>query len=270
MTPDVYNAIVSAAQQYGIDPYTALAIADRESSGSVTAGSGSPYSSAFGLFQMLKGERAKYGGSSTDPYEQASAWGQYIQGTRNEMAQVLGRDPTGDELYLGHYFGGTRAARMVTGQIPPTTPVTDVFSPTELAANPNITRAGYTGPLASSIQNDIMRRTQAYGGQGSSPVTGSTQSQPGQFDAYGEDQTALFMPQQNSGVSAFTNQGNQGSGSGLGQALGSALSNMGKPTPMPAPPRPLPYRGPIIGNVQAPGQFASFGEDASGALPTSI
>lgn len=162
----VHDDIVRAAQENGIDPATALAISQRESSFNPDAGSGSKYSSAYGLFQLLKSERSTYGGSSSDPYEQASAWAHYIQGTRTEMESRLGRPVTGPELYLGHYFGGARAARMVSGSISPETPVSQVFSPTELAANPNIVRAGTTGALSSSIMNDISRRTAKFGGVG--------------------------------------------------------------------------------------------------------
>lgn len=173
MLPVVRDAIVRASQENGIDPSTALAIADRESSGNVNAGSGSRYSSAFGLFQLLKSERGAYGGNSTDPYEQATAWAHYIKGTQSEMQHGLGRDPTGPELYLGHYFGGARAARMVSGSIPGQTPVQAIFSPNELAANPNIVRAGTAGALSSSIMADIGRRTAKYAGAGAEPTSGS-------------------------------------------------------------------------------------------------
>jgi hypothetical protein len=170
---NVHDAIVRAAQENGLDPSMAIAIADRESSGNVNSGlwngqvptrQSHGASSAYGLFQLLGAERGAYGGSSQDPYEQATAWAHYIQGTRAEMVKGLGREPTGPELYLGHYFGGTRAARLVSGQIPSQTPVQAIFSPQELAANPNIGRAGTTGALSSSIMADISRRQNRFGG----------------------------------------------------------------------------------------------------------
>lgn len=167
MLPAVHDAIVRAAHENDIDPATALAIADRESSGDVNGRAHG--SSAFGLFQLLKAERNTYGGNSTDPYEQSTAWARYIKGTKAEMQRGLGRDPSGPELYLGHYFGGTRAARMVSGQIPGQTPVSSIFSPEELVANPNIGRAGTSGALSSSIMSDIARRRGKYAGAGAAP-----------------------------------------------------------------------------------------------------
>lgn len=167
--PDVHAAIVRAANENNIDPSLALAIADRESSGNVNGGA--PGSSAYGLFQLLRSERNTYGGNSQDPYEQATAWAHYIKGTKDEMAARLGRDPTGPELYLGHYWGGTRAAKIVSGQIPGQTPVQSVFSPQELAVNPNL--RGTAGALSSSIMADIGRRTAKYAGAGAEPTSES-------------------------------------------------------------------------------------------------
>lgn len=165
MLPAVHDAIVRAARENGLEPSMALAIADRESSGDVNGRA--PGSSAFGLFQMLRSERNAYGGNSTDPHEQATAWAHYIKGTQAEMARVLGRQPTGPETYGGHYWGGTRAARIISGQIPGQTPVSAVFSPQELAVNPNIARAGTTGALSSSVMADIARRQGKYADAGS-------------------------------------------------------------------------------------------------------
>lgn len=164
MDRDIESAIRRVADRHGIDPALMMAIAERESSFNPRAGSGSPYSSAYGLFQLLKGERAKYGGSSSDPEEQAEAWANYITPVKAEMAKVLGRDPTGPELYTGHYFGGTRAARMVSGAYHPDTPVDAVFTPKEMAANPNFARAGTVGGLTGSVLHDVDRRTQKFGG----------------------------------------------------------------------------------------------------------
>jgi hypothetical protein len=157
---DTINAIVRASQENGIDPAVAIAMAERESDGKV--GATTKGSSAFGLFQLLKAERDKYGGNTQDPYEQSTAWAKYIQGTKSEMAKNLGRDPTGAELYLGHYFGGRRASRLVSGQIPPETSVQDIFTPRELRANPNFGKAGTAGTLMASIMSDINRRTNKY------------------------------------------------------------------------------------------------------------
>jgi hypothetical protein len=163
--PGVIDAIRRAARRHGIPEETALAIAERESS--FNPNGRAPGSSAYGLFQLLKRERAQYGGSTEDPEEQAEAWGRYAEDLKAEMAKHLGRDPTGAELYAGHFWGGARGARLATGQIPPETSVSDAFTPQELAANPNIVRAGTTGALTSSVMGDINRRQAKWGGDGS-------------------------------------------------------------------------------------------------------
>jgi hypothetical protein len=166
MDPAIEDAIRRVGARHGIDPALMMAIAERESSFNPHAGSGSPYSSAYGLFQLLKGEGSRYGGNSTDPEEQTDAWARYIAPVRQEMARVLGRDPTGPELYAGHYWGGTRAARMVSGAYDHDTPLSSVFTPREMAANPNFGRAGTVGKLTSSVLNDIDRRMGKFGGAG--------------------------------------------------------------------------------------------------------
>lgn len=190
-----HQSIVRAAQEHGIDPATALAIAERESSFNVHGGSGTPLSSARGLFQLLRSERAQYGGDSSDPYEQSSAWANYIQPHKQHMAKVLGRDPTGPELYFSHLIGPGRAARIAAGHIHPDTPIQEVMTPRELAANPFMARAGTAGNLFGSVTRDIARREAKYGGtpppQGdgtiSSPQgTAQGQAQPFNFAQYGE------------------------------------------------------------------------------------
>lgn len=166
MTPEIEAAITQAAQDAGEDPAFALAVADRESNGDPTARASK---SIFGLFQMSGPLRQKYGiGNSTDPYTQASGWMHFIQDTRNGMAQRMGRAPTDPELYMGHYFGEGRGARVV-GQLPPTTDVRDVFSPQELALNPGLARAGTTGAVVSSITGDINRRMAKFGENQTAP-----------------------------------------------------------------------------------------------------
>jgi hypothetical protein len=161
VTPEIEGAITQAAQEAGVDPAFALAVADRESSGDPSAHASK---SMFGLFQMSGGLRQQYGsGNSTDPYTQAKAWTGFINDTRNQMAARLGRDPTNAELYLGHYFGEGRAASMIAGQ--GGGDVRDVFTPQELAENPEIARAGGTGRLMASITGDINQREAKYGGE---------------------------------------------------------------------------------------------------------
>lgn len=162
MTPEVQDAIVGAANQAGIDPAFALAVAQRESSGNPNARASR---TMYGLFQMSGANRAQYGGSSEDPKDQAQAGMRFYADTRKDLANRLGRNPTNQELYLGGYFGPARAARMISGQIAPSTDVRDVFTPQELEANPNIAKAGTVGGLTSSVESDIGQREAAFSGK---------------------------------------------------------------------------------------------------------
>jgi hypothetical protein len=165
LDPAVEDAIRRAAAESGIDPAAAMAIAERESSFNPTARSSKTIR---GLYQMRGDHRARYGvGDSDDPYEQSKGWGKFFQTVKKEMAGTLGRDPTDSEGYLGHHFGGVRAARMM--KMDPNTPVDQVFTPTEMAQNPHFGRAGTVGVLNSSILADMDKRTAKFGG-GAAPA----------------------------------------------------------------------------------------------------
>lgn len=154
------EAITRAAQEAGIDPSAALAIAERESNFNTRARNSVTIR---GMFQMQGKHREKYGvGDSNDPYVQAKGWGAFFKDVKRDMAGKLGRDPTDAEGYLGHHFGGLRAARMMT--MDPATPVETVFSPNEMALNPHFAKAGTVGALNSSVLSDIGKRQTKFGG----------------------------------------------------------------------------------------------------------
>lgn len=152
--------IEKAAAAAGIDPSTALAIAERESDFNPRAKSSKTIR---GMYQMRGDLRRQYGvGDSDDPEVQAKGWATFFNDNKGEMARVLGRAPTDAEGYLGHHFGATRAARMM--KMDPNTPVEQVFSPEEMRINPHFAKAGTIGALNSSVVADIGRRAQKYGG----------------------------------------------------------------------------------------------------------
>lgn len=154
------EAIVRAAREVGMDPALALAIAERESNFDPRARSSKTIR---GMYQMRGDHRARHGiGDSDDPYEQTKGWAGFFRGVQREMAGKLGRDPTGSEGYLGHHFGGVRAARMM--KMDPATPVDQVFTPEEMRLNPHFAKAGTVGALNSSIIGDIDRRQAKFGG----------------------------------------------------------------------------------------------------------
>jgi hypothetical protein len=170
MTPDVQSAITQAATEAEVDPAFALAVAERESDGHYAWDDPKAHSSKtiFGLFQMSGDLRQRYGvGNSSDPYTQAKGWTSFINDTKQQLTNHLGREPTNQELYLAHYFGEPRAAHLIGGRFGPDTNVRDVFTPQEMAENPNFARAGTTGNLMAGISGDITKRAMRFaGGQG--------------------------------------------------------------------------------------------------------
>jgi hypothetical protein len=159
MSTAIREAIVRAAAEHGIDPSAALAIADRESAFDPKARSSKTIR---GMFQMRGDLRRQYGvGDSDDPYAQAKGWGAFFKDNKAEMARTLGRDPTDAEGYLGHHFGGTRAARMM--KMDPATPVDQVFTRQERQLNPHFDKAGTVGALNSSVLADIGKRQEKFG-----------------------------------------------------------------------------------------------------------
>lgn len=199
----IKDAITRAAREGGVDPSIALAVAERESRFDPQARNSKTIA---GLFQMQGGHRHRHGaGDSADPYTQAKAWTGFIHEVKGEMAGVLGHAPTDAESYLGHHFGGARAARMM--RMDPSTPVDAVFSPNEMEQNPHFGRAGTVGKLNSSVLSDISKRSARYGGGDDAlpssygELVGGTQSADGDADkppsAYGEligQQTAQATP----------------------------------------------------------------------------
>lgn len=156
--------IIRAAQEAGIDPSAALAIAERESNFNPNEGG---KGTIRGMYQMTGKLRQEYGiGDSKDPETQARGWAIFFKDNKGEMARVLGRDPTDAEGYLGHHFGAVKAARMM--RMDPNTPVDQVFSPYEMQGNPHIARAGTVGNLNASVMADINQRQTKFGGGGES------------------------------------------------------------------------------------------------------
>lgn len=171
----IQNAIIAAATKAGIDPAWALAVAERESNFDPNAKASKTIR---GVFQMTKGLRDQYGiGDSADPAAQAEGFMPYANQMKQDMAKVLGRDPTPQELYAGHHFGAVRAARLIASGHPDT-PVNEVFTKQELEGNPHIVKAGTIGNLMKSVGDDMTSRMAKYGG-GAVPTTTASASPGG-------------------------------------------------------------------------------------------
>lgn len=171
MTP-AEAAIRQAAEEAGEDPAYGLATAERESRFNTRAKASK---SMFGLFGMSGKLRAKYGsGDSDDALEQARAFYRFLPDLRREMKSVLGRDPTHEELYLGHHYGGVRAAR--TMKMDPNMPVEGVFTAQEMGQNPHFAHAGTIGRLNGSVMGDVRKRMSRFGG--AAPMSPASAAEP--------------------------------------------------------------------------------------------
>lgn len=156
--------IIRAAREAGIDPATALAYAERESSFNPLARNSKTIR---GLYQMRGDHRAKYGvPDDADIGTQTKGFAAFLGDVKKEMAGTLGRDPTDAEAYAGHHFGGKRAARMMA--MDPETPVDAVFTRREMAENPHFAKAGTVGALTSGVIGDIDKRRTKFGGTAAS------------------------------------------------------------------------------------------------------
>jgi hypothetical protein len=164
---DTADAITRAATEDNIDPAFALAVANRESAqnGLMFDPNARASKSIYGIFQMSGPLRSQWGsGNSSDAYTQAKGWTGFINDQKQQLQQRLGRDPTDPELYLAHYWGTSRAAKIINGQTPADTPVQDVFTPQELRGNPNLVKLGTVGNAANDITADITQRYAKFGG----------------------------------------------------------------------------------------------------------
>lgn len=171
--------IVRAAREAGIDPSTALAYAERESSFNPLARNSKTIR---GLYQMRGDHRTKYGiGDADDAYTQTKGFASFIGDVKKEMAGTLGRDPTDDEAYAGHHFGGKRAARMM--RMDPSTPVDAVFTRQEMEQNPHFAKAGTVGSLTSGVISDMGKRRAKFGGEAGSLPDLSSFGEPVQTEA---------------------------------------------------------------------------------------
>lgn len=183
---DAKAAIVQAAREAGEDPAYALAVAERESNFNPNAHSSK---TIHGLYQMRGDLRQKYGvGDSNDPLEQARGWMRSLPDIRSSMKSTLGRDPTDQEVYLGHHYGAGRAAR--TLKMDPSLPNEAIFTPQEMGANPHFARAGTIGNLNASVMGDIDKRTARFGGAATSPPS----AEPADLSSFGEPAEATGLP----------------------------------------------------------------------------
>lgn len=133
----VKQAVFDAAKASGVNAEAALAIAQLESGFNPGAVS---HADAFGIFQLIPGTSARYGGGQgTGTGQQIAAGIAYIADSQRIMSEALGRDPTMGEIYLAHIIGqggGPKIANM-----PDNTPIIQALA----AAGHKDPNATYSG-----------------------------------------------------------------------------------------------------------------------------
>lgn len=189
--PSIRDTIARVAEEEGIDPSYALAVAERESAFKPTAKNSK---TIFGLFQMRGDLRRQYGsGDSSDPEVQTRAWARFTHDLKGKMTERLGREPTNPELYAGHHFGPGRASSIIGGKHADLSP-SDVFSPYELSINPHLNKRGTVGEITGGITQDIERRMARYGGGQNSPKSADNGQNPSNSDGQASDFAAYGEP----------------------------------------------------------------------------
>ncbi|MBG6172661.1 hypothetical protein IWQ55_000312 [Labrenzia sp. EL_208] len=110
--PTIADLIAGVASRYGRNPDTMNRIAQLESS--MNPNAQNPNSSAGGLFQFIDGTWGEYGrGNKMDPLANTDAAARYLGDVSTHLNGVLGREPEGWELYLGHQQGPGGAAKLL-------------------------------------------------------------------------------------------------------------------------------------------------------------
>jgi hypothetical protein len=112
--PDpMFDMFSAAEEQYGLPAGYLSRTAQIESGGDPNAKN--PNSSAGGLFQIIDGTAAQYGVKNKfDPAEATDGAARIAVDSKRRLAEVLGREPTGGELYLAHQQGAGGAAKLLS------------------------------------------------------------------------------------------------------------------------------------------------------------
>ncbi len=125
--------VARVARQGGLDPLYALAVGGMESGFDTAAKSKT--STAKGAFQFTDATRKRYGLSENATLqEQTDAFNKLTTDNLNQLRGGLGREPSNQELYLAHHFGGGGANQLLKSD--KNTPVSQVVDQKVIDANP--------------------------------------------------------------------------------------------------------------------------------------
>jgi hypothetical protein len=112
---DANSYFASLEQKYGLPAGYLARTRAIESGGNDNAQN--PKSSAGGPFQFIDSTARSYGlNNRFDLMESADAAARLARDNRSHLVRVLGREPTGAELYLAHQQGGGGAADLLSGR----------------------------------------------------------------------------------------------------------------------------------------------------------
>lgn len=137
MAQDLIDKIREQAQARGLDPETAVRIAQAESS--LDPSAKAKTSSAQGLFQVVDSTWKEFGGKpgkKADVDENIRVGLNILESNQRSLKNALGREPSATELYAAHFLGATGAKTLLTAA--PDTPVSQLLSQRAIKANPSM------------------------------------------------------------------------------------------------------------------------------------
>lgn len=262
----VTSIIDDAARRYGIDPVVMRTIAQIESNMDPTAQN--PRSSAGGLFQFIDSTWEQYGGGDKmDPYRNADAAARYLRDVQQTLTQMLGREPTPSEMYLGHQQGPSGAARLLSNPDAPAEQIVGRDAVRLNAGTPGMNARQFAG-LWNTKYNSAARaiddtfdggapQPMAYSARPPMPAPPSQNAAAASGEAPGNVLPRLNWPNGGRGVPGGLPAGYGNTPMGQPPELtGPQAPPMGRPSaPQTAPPVPMPRvarRGGDVGGLQTP------------------
>jgi hypothetical protein len=137
---EVPKAIVTAAQERGVDPAVALAISHVETGGKFDPQAKNPTSTASGLGQFTADTARRLGlpedASTADVPAQARGLAALTADNIAALRRGLNAEPNPTDIYLAHFLGAPTAVRALKSD--PAAKVADVLSDGQIKANANI------------------------------------------------------------------------------------------------------------------------------------
>jgi hypothetical protein len=158
MAQDLIDKIREQAQARGLNPETAVRIAQIESS--LDPSAKAKTSTAQGLFQVVDRTWREFGGKpgqKANPDENIRVGLNILESNTKSLRSALGRDPSPSELYAAHFLGAEGAKSVLAAKAE--TPVSQLLSERAIKANPTLLQGKKAGELVAALEAKM-------GGQG--------------------------------------------------------------------------------------------------------